>query len=423
MRGRAMRRFHVTGLVLLAVSPALAQSTAVTVGDGWAVVREERTLAFSNVEQAVTLDDVAAEADLSSLVFWSEREPIQLLSWSREMLVHDSDEPGDEETRTWTPGGKKSDKGVPVIGPLSCRLLAESTGSRTVQMAYLMTGLTWRVSYNVLVRGDPSNEQERISVDLDGNLMVMNATSKTFSNALLRIVGSDTAAEAEQAEPGILMMDDSPLADLWLKKKAPTPVSFLYNVPSRAFLRAHAETEMSLVASARKPADRLYRLITADYPLNEREQTKPLHRVISLENAPSYGVGQALPAGPARIFRGSYRATLAQQAWFAHTPASATFRIDLGPTESVLGSRRSLGRSPVVAGAYEEQFSVLLENRLSSPADIEIEDEPATSLQWEIVRASAPYVVSGRRIVFSVEASPKSQVDVRYTLRVREPTY
>jgi hypothetical protein len=414
----------LTVIALLPGRVPAARETAITIGPGWAAVQEQMSVSLTGLEQNVSFPDVPAEADLSSLAVWSPRAPVRLMSWAREHEAGADRIPDAADgTLTWNPAQPAGTRGGD--GPLVCRIRAEATGPRTLSLSYLMTGISWRVSYSVLVRGDIAGEQERLAVDLDGVLLVRNTSGRTYDGVALNLVGPDPQARASPAPaPGFLLLEDHPLADLWSKQSEPVVPMFVYPIRPRVRLAARSEIQVALTSSSRQPAERVYVLRSGDVPTAAGDPPRPLRRVMVLENAPrpGGGMGDALPAGSAKVFLGVMRSTLSQEAWFAHTPASGVFRIDLGPADKVLGSRRFIGRQTLSAGEHEDTYSVTVENRLSNSVAIEVEEMSGLALGWELVRSTAAYRVQAGAIVFTADVPAEGRTEIRYTLRHREPS-
>jgi hypothetical protein len=342
------------------------------------------------------------------------------LSWTRlpEPAIEDSS--ADAEDYVWRPA-ESADRLNAATDIVSCRVAASQAGARDVEISYLMTGLAWRVKYEVMLRGEVTNEEERVSMDLEGTLVIDNQTELALAQASVRVVGAESEKRrSDLSASGFLMVEDSPLADLWVKKPVENPVAFLYEVPGAVRIRPRARTEVALVKAERRPAERRYFMRAGDYPMNRPDLARPLTRRIVVEHA-ALGIGAAsIPAGPVTVFLGGMRSTLSESAWFDRTSAGGSLRLDVGPADAILGSRVYTGRRQLAAGFYDDSYAFVIENRLPAAVTVEIEEEPGTSLEWEIASANAEVVVRGRRAHFTATAPGEGRAEIRYTLRVRE---
>jgi hypothetical protein len=128
----------------------------------------------------------------------------------------------------------------------------------------------------------------------------------------------------------------------------------------------------------------------------------------------------ALPPGPAQVYLGSQRANIFQEAWFARTPANGEIRIALGSFDSLRGVRQILGRTPILAGTYQESYEVIIENMLPGAVTAEVEELPPVALAWDVTRASHPYEIDGRKLKFQPRLDGRERTRITYTLRMRE---
>jgi len=431
---------------LLAVAAALAGAvgaadgappeTFLTIGNGWAVVRETYAMVMTNKEQVFVLDGVPMEADLSTLSVSTARFQVKLASWHREPGADTKAATGTDRTLVYSRDGDSvrwlpAEGAAPADSPalsrdqqrVVCLLQGADTGSRTLEVTYVVTGLTWRAAYTVFLRGDLTNEEERVSVEISGAIRVANPSSRAFKDVRIRVVGTEPSAEATGNEPGFVMVDeDNPLADLWRRNDADPAAFFAYEIPGRATLVPHGETTVPLVDSARQPADRIFRMNAGYLPVSGRQQARPLEKFLVLKNESSYGLGMALPPGDAEIFVGGMRSLIFQTARFAHTPASGEVLIDLGPAANVRGSRQDLGREVDSADSYKATYDLLVENRLASAISVEIMETPPTTLAWQMIRAKKSYDIRGRQIVFRARVEGNTTERVDYTIRINQPT-
>ena len=375
-----------------ACSPAAASS--LVVGQGWALSQERITVNFTNVTQDVALDFVPAEADGTSIQVLAARTPVALLAWCR-----------------------------PAAGkPMTATLATDIPRPRSFDVAYLLRGLSWRASYQLIVRADPDREDAPVSMDVDGRITIRNTSGGAWSNAALRLVGADARPQTADREHGMLELDESsPLADLWLPPAPENATAFAYDFDRPATLRANEERSLTFVSVERRNAERRYLFSSDDIPPDTIGPGKPLKRCIALKNDAEHGLGRDLPSGTAQIFIGSVRATLGESAWFDRTPASGEIRIELGPSQRVRGLRRCTGRIAGAPGQIEWSYEIEIRNDLDSPARVEIEEQPPAQQDWDVVRSDLAYEIRRRRLEFRREIPARDRFIIHYTIRVSEP--
>jgi hypothetical protein len=425
----------ISALAMGTVTARAQAQPSIVLGDGWALVREQRLLTFTNRTQGFVLDGIPAEADLATLNVYGRRVPLGFSGWHAAPI--DAPPARAQLDPELLAGTNKGDiVWRPFADPVQdrphdqrslrlwCELEAPSTGERPVQVVYYMTGLTWSAHYSVLLRGDLEKEDERVSVEFDGAVRIVNRTRLQLAGAKVTLVGADRIpGAAATEEPGFLMLDEeSPLSDLWRNPAETSSHRYEYVIPQDVDIPARGDATVSLATAARQPAERLYRLIADDLPATGRQKARPLRRHLVVKNSPQFGLGFALPPGQGQVFLGSTRSVLLQQAWFSHTPANGAIHVDLGIAEQVVASRKTLARENEALGTYLETYSLVIENGLDAPVRVDVDETPPTALAWDVVRARTSYAQRGRHLYFSTQLEPRSTDNIEYTIRVHEPT-
>jgi hypothetical protein len=433
-RPTAIAMFVAALLVAISARAAEIGETSLVVGQGWALVRELRYFSLREGEQEMLLDDIPVEADLSSLVVHSRLIPLEVLEWRR--TSGDSGLPldpslsitADGSSVHWRPAdaGASESAETPsrsTAGPVLCRIKSPGTWKRAgIHVTYVVRDMGWTAAYQVSVRGEQAGDREPISVDLSGNVRLDNNCGRTFSNASVRLVGLEQPGELKQKEPGFLMLnEDSPLADLWRQQQEGRGAENEYFLPNRVTIKARNRTEAALVRTIRTPASRIHLLTSEDVPEGGREH--PLRKFISFNNTPENKMGFPLPPGPVEIFIGGMRSHFLQEGWISHTPANEAIRIDLGFANDVRARRGSRGKSPPVAGYFEEIFGISIVNMRDAEVRVEVDEKPPLNLEWDVIRAGKAYTETGKRLKFISTIGPGGSDDFEYRLKVRQPRF
>lgn len=400
-----------------------------TVGRGWAVVQEYRALRLERGVQEVELQGIPLEADLSTLVLRTRRVPIDLLEWQRKCLGPPGPaiSPGlslssDGKDAIWTPSRRhRVDDEVASEEPVACRIYSPRAGSRNVALSYVVSGFNWKAHYQIAVRGELEEEVEQVSADLFGTVRITNPTAIEFSGANIQLIGSEEPVGPDtRGDPGFLILDEGPLAELWLPEEREPLPGYTYLLQGPTDLAARGQTDVSIASAVRVPAERVYVITAENYPLGVGF-SRPLRKYITFKNMSGRGLGRSLPPGLAQVYLGGTRGFLVQEGRFRRTLPKEEIRIDLGYAQDVLGSRRTLGRANLSSGFYEESFEVVIQNRRESNIFAEVDEKPPLQLQWNVVQASEKYFVERQRLRFKPTVEAKSDERILYQLRVRLP--
>ena len=430
--------FSLTGAVMLwssicaSVSAQQPIETTLTIGEGWAVVREMRRFDLVPGEQEILLEGIPAQADLSSLTIRTRRIPVELLTWHRVGPGAQSTlAPTDAESLIVTPNGVihgASTASLPTSfprkeGPVRCRVRIPVGGARSLEVVYRVEGLQWTSYYQVFIRGEPDGLDESVALDLTGFVRINNPTGRSFTNTLVRLVGADPRLPREpERRTGFLMLADTPLADLWKVQEVDPPPEFNYRMPRRANIPSHAETEVHFIASHRIPASRRYVMDSTEVPLSMTGAFRPLQQYLVFKNNAANRLGWSLPPGPVEVFHGVTRRTMRLPGFLPHTPINREIRVHLGKVENVLGMRRSVRRTELQFGHYEETFQLTVENQRPNAIALEIHERPSLTLTWDVQRASEEYELDGGwiRMTPRIPGGETREIDVR--LRFHQPT-
>ena len=413
-----MRRTAQAVAVLLALAAAGARADGVVLGLGGAasVVGERVHFDLPAGVSEQTFAGLPAAADPSSLQVRFREAGVALEEWRHAV--------GRERAVTTGPGGAVWRPGATPAAPASAitlRVRAEHAISTDAELTYLTTGLVWSARYAVLVRGNVSNEEEKISMDLSARVRIENATGRAFEGARVLLVGEDRPwEEAPRAAAGFLILDENPLDDLWRDLPPERRPRFSYALPKPVDVPDSGAVDVHWLEARRRPVDRLYRLDPEAEGAPAAASVRELHRWLVTSHA-APGEAPALPAGWAEVQAGGQRVSAASGAWIPHTAAGERVMVDLGAVPAVTGERIRAGRSEKSIDSFEDMRIIRLTSRLGSPIQVEVEERPPTTLGWEVVRSTAPYRRTGQQLVFTTKVDAGATVDIRYSLRVHEP--
>lgn len=395
LRGLPAAAACLACLVMPAFSQNAAKETAITVGDGWGVVKELRHVDLQAGEHDVDFEAVPAEADLASLVLRSRRISFDVLSWD------------------WVNGAAG--------GVVRCRIRSPVSASRVgVDFLYRVPGMKWSAIYEIVVRGEGEDEREPVSTDLRGVVRLVNGTAQEFSNAVIRLSGADREAPADGG-PGFLFLDRaSPLMDLWFDAPEPEAVNYAYDLPSRATLRPYSETDLPIITRSRTPARRVYSMAAEDFVLNSRELL-PLRKWIVFRHEESRQQALMLPPGDVRVLLGGVRRQFVQTARFKRTAPGDEIRVDLGVADEVRGRRSAGARRSLPGGATSETFFLHLRNDGDSDVIVEVDEKPPAPLGWRVISSTHANRTSGVRLFFSPVVPAGVEEAIEYQISVSEP--
>ena len=401
-----------------------------TIGQGWALVKEIRRVQLVPGTQDLVLEDIPIEADLSSLQIRSRRYFITLEDWHREGIELETErreldygrisftESGDLD---WHPGRAFPAEGPVAMaagqGPVICRIRHHHSGEKAIEVSYLIRGFSWGAHYALLIRGDVQRD-EKVSVDLDGFINITNPSSRSFANALVHLVGYEYEQQEQEREPGILLFKETPLADFWKLPESSAQVEYAFRLPKRVNIARRNKIDVLMVETKRIPARQKYFLNSAVFKAG---LTRPLQRLLVIDNSIDNALGWRLPPGRVAVFQGSLRNQMLQTVQMAFTDVNDEIRINMGVEENVRATRSPQGQYSNSAGSYEASFEVTIQNLFDFPVRVDIQEHPPTRFEWSVVRSTEPYVKKEKELIFTPLVEELDELQVKYRIRYRRP--
>ena len=416
-RGKLAVRLALAALAAWAAGglPAAAEPAWLTVGHGWAWVREPFPSSGENEIDRILWTNPPPQVDLDTLQVWNVRRPWPVREWRWREAAPPA--PADAPL-VWRP------RQPPAPPPARDRLeilLDEPLSHRMGHsLTYRLPDFDWSVFYRVIVRGIGPESIDAVQVDLAAYVRIRNGTAATFPEARVSLVGADESLQPPPKPFGLLDLNpDTALTDLWLAPpEAEPPIPFRYPLQAEATIPASGEAEVQFARVVRKPAQITHVCDSASIPSPTPQGGLPLRRTLLIPNTALIGLGFPLPPGEADLFLGTARGAPFSTGHVLHTPFPGTLQIDMGPVDTVRASRLPVEEVPLPEGAWQADHSITLANNLASPVRVQVLETPATPMQWHLVRSSIPCVETTRALNFDLTLPPKSTKTITYRLRL-----
>lgn len=406
--------FCLLGTYLPSV-PAQSDSAQLTVGPGWAWVREFFPSSGETDIDQIIWTNPPPQIELDTLQVWNIRRlwPIRDWRWVEPLNL----DPLQNDV-LWKPAGNPSSPSssrsleIHLAEPLSHRLGHSLT--------YRLPRWNWAAFYRVTVRGIGTESTDAVQVDLVAHVRIQNDTSVGFRQAKISLVGSDSAGLPPLPPFGLLDLNpDSPLSDLWLSHHSSSPpVPILYPLQIETSIPAHQQTEVQFAQVVRKPAQIIHLCDSQNVPVPTPAGGVPLQRRLLIPNLPAMGLGFPLPAGKAEIFLGTIQGSPLQSGHVLPTPFPGTLQLDMGPVDAVHASRQIGNQQALPEGAWQADYSITLVNQQKSVAHIQVIEKPPTPMKWNLVKSSLPCQEREGTLNFDLFVQPQSTQTISYRLRL-----
>jgi len=424
-RGVAVGAVLAAGAARAEEAP-LAADVGLTISPGWSAVHELRHVDLLEGRRWLVIEGIPAAAGMTSLRLSSRRFPLRLLEWRRvrpDMRRDSQGETGDvlivRRGDRWVregPGARSVPGGT---NALRCLVESPVSGRRAISVDYVVTGLEWRVSYQLAIRGSWDSEK-RMACDLWGTVHIRNRTGRTFRRARVRLVDPGRSLRRRKAPGYLILADESPLSDLWRNPRGGEAPGYVCRLGRRLDVVAGETTRSPLVAACRVPGRRIYEMDTRRFSLDPESDPRPLRRVLVFRNERAAHLGMDLPAGGVEIFLGSVRRRLFGYSRLPRTVVGDEIRVDLGDAPDVFGRRRAAAARDFGDGYSETVYEIFIRNRRGQPVRVRVDDFPGT-VEWKITRCNCPFERRGARLHLEATVKPHRLRVLQYTLRIHSP--
>lgn len=402
---------------------APAEPAQLTVGPGWAWVREFFPPSGEKEIERIVWTNPPAQLDLDTLQIWNVRRPWPIREWR--WLEAPMPEPADAKTTpadagplVWRPSPEPPRP--PARDRLEILLAEPLSHSMGHSLTYRLPNFGWSALYRVVVRGIGPESIDAVQIDFTGYLRIQNDTPNAFPDARVSLAGTDTALRPPPKPFGLLALNaQTPLSDLWLAPAVSAPsIPFRFPLQTPAAIPAYGSAEIQFARVNRKPAQIRHICDSDRIPAPSPKGGVALRRTLLVPNTAAMGLGFPLPPGQADLFLGAARGAPFQSGHVSHTPFPGTLQLDMGTVDTVRASRQAGEEIPLPEGAKHVDYTLTLINDLASPVRILAQEKPATPMQWNLVRSSIPCTESTRALTFDLTVPPRSTQTISYRLRL-----
>ena len=365
-----------------------------------------------------------SEADVSSLIVRRRRGGVDLWDVLPAAGPPESDAVADirgsrilfrragEQYGTVPAGIAKMNRGV------RCVLDSALAGDTRLEVIYVMTGLHWQADYRITVRGDWEKDPAHLSADLLGQVLVSNASHRTFEKAEVWI--TDEGGCSPQKHPGFLMIEPGPLARPWnasLHRRLPSPGRYL---GGGLTIKAGALQVFPVLAARRIPAAVLYRLVTGPAVPGSLGRAVKAESFLVIRDLARRGVRLPLPPGRVILCRGVPGAPPLARGAFQAGIGTDEFRMRLGDEPAVTATKQEVGREESEPGRLKISCRIRIRNNADHEAAVEVVDTPADT-GWEMFSYAHPYTRDGNLAIFQLKIPARGEKVIRYTILTERP--
>jgi hypothetical protein len=482
MRRRTSLTLIAVTLIALAGITGLSagQNTAVAANagpeltvynQGMALVKDTRTLNLKEGLQTVTVTDVAAQIDPTSVYFKSLTDPVgtavleqnfeydlvgtdklltkyvglpikvmtkdgtayagKLMSGATDIILQDAD--GQVQVVSRDSVRDFSFPSLPeglITQPSLVWLVnAARAGDQQAEITYITNGIGWQAAYSLLLAPDGKK------FDLNGWITLDNRSGVAYKDAKLKLIAGDVN----------VVTPPQPLQDVMVKMASAAPAPqvaergfseyHLYEINRPVTVKDNQTKQIEFITAADVPAEKLYVYNGSEpysYYAGSAPQTDPGYgadtgiktvRTILQFDTGKEGVDAALPQGTARVYQQDVDGSslLIGEDTIPHTPKNEKVRLNLGNAFDLVGERVQTGFKQVADKVIEESYEITIRNQKPEEAvQVRVVEHLYRSGDWEITAESAPHArLDSQSVEWKLDVPAGGESKLTYTVRYR----
>jgi hypothetical protein len=269
---------------------------------------------------------------------------------------------------------------------LAWDISTKDPGEHEVEVAYQTQGITWWADYN-LVLTEKEGTQEG-TIDLSAWVSILNQSGASFKDAGLKLV----AGEVQRAEPQAPVYARGEVA--MAMKSAPEADGF----SEKSFFEYHLYT-LGRTTDVPDNSTKQIELFTPviNVPITKEyvfgDQSNKVQVALRFKNDKEHGLGIPLPAGKIRVNKRDPEDSNLEfigEDIINHTPKDEKIRITMGNAFDIVGERTVQAyRGDGQRQLREEDIQVVLRNHKSMDVNVIVEQTGWGN--WEILSSSHPF--------------------------------
>ena len=418
----------------------------------FALVKEERDMTLDNGLNIISIQDVAATIEPSSVAFKSLTDPDSVvvreqnyqydLVNSRTILdksvgkrikvrrVLDSGNVQEVEGTLLSTADNglviQTDKGI-ILNPggeievmelpqglvsrptLMWNLETDKPGAHRTEVSYLANQITWSADYVAVV--DALDKH----VDITGWVTLDNKSGTTYENASLNLMAGDVH-RVQQREDMAMYGPAGPMAS---RKAAPQfeEKSFfeyhLYTLQGKTTVKNKETKQLSLLTAANVPAKKVY-------VYDGAQNDKKVNVLMEVVNSKDNNLGMPLPKGKVRVYKQESDANqhFIGEDMIDHTPKDEKVRLYLGDAFDIVGERKQTNERVISDRERESSFEISIRNHKDTPVTVVIVERLWGD--WKVTQSSHTYnKKDANTLEIPVEIPKDGAVTVTYTERTK----
>ena len=307
------------------------------------------------------------------------------------------------------------------------QLAAERAGECPVEVAYVTEGMSWEATYNLVMPAEGGD-----TFDFSGWISLQNETGKDFTDTTVKLIAGDVQKldRGFDGRFGVDVVMEMAVADAMPEERS-FDEFHLYTLPRPVQVRNNELKQVEFLRASGVKGTRYYvynPLVDARYwrrlnsdPDYGQTAIKKVGVRIEIENRENNQLGVPLPKGRMRLYRTDVdgRREFIGENELDHLPKNEKLKLEMGSAFDLVGERKQTDFSvDTTAKRMSETIEIKLRNRKEKDAvEIRVIEPLYRAANWKISAASAEWTrFDSHTIEFRVPVPADGETVLTYTV-------
>lgn len=282
------------------------------------------------------------------------------------------------------------------------QIASKKAGECPVEVAYVTAGMSWEATYNLVMPAEGGD-----TFDVSGWISLKNETGKDFVDAAIKLIAGDVQKVTPPVPrmPKRMAYAAAAEADFSMAEERAFDEFHLYTLPRPVRVRNNELKQVEFLRAPGVKGSRYYvynPLVGYGYyggvqmdPDYGTTTDKKVGVRIEISNSETNGLGVPLPKGRMRLYRTDVdgRREFTGENQMDHLPKNELLKLDMGSAFDLVGERKRMDfQVDTTAKKMTESFEIKLRNRKEKDAvEIRVVEPLVRCANWKIASSSLPH--------------------------------
>ena len=309
------------------------------------------------------------------------------------------------------------------------QIASKKAGECPIEVAYVTAGMSWEATYSLVAPAEGSDE-----FDLSGWISLRNDTGKDFVDAEVKLIAGDVqkVQAPMKRRQRVAFAAAVPDDEFGMPEERAFDEFHLYTLPRPVQVRNNELKQVEFIRASGVKGNRYYvynPLVGFGY-YGGGMNTDPDYGItaekkvgvrIEISNSETNQLGVPLPKGRLRLYRADSkdgRREFTGENQMDHLPKNELLKLDMGNAFDLVGERKRVDFSvDTTAKKMTESFEIKLRNRKDAPVEIRVVEPLYRCANWKIAVASLPFAkFDANTIEFRAPVPADGETVLTYTV-------